>query len=490
MPNMLSNGEPLEDVNDDLVTCRDCGDEHEQDHAIDGDSVCEDCFSSYYMCEDCEGMVHADDTTSVNGRIICDHCIGNYSSCSSCDEYVADGDSVTIGWDTVVCETCLSDYYSYCDGCDEYYYSYDGDRCCTSDCDCESPRQLFSFPANGGEDTIEQDERVKITLAAGIISAEGLEKIYQLVRDAGAARYRERVAELAAEGKTVYDLPGDDEVWTTHEAWNSLAADVVADDSKIGNEWQGQRGNYTRRLRRYAHQTYKISLPDSLITEVGNVARAQSMGTDVEVEFTRDLNMSASDFYHEASCWWSDYSESRCSLKSNGGIGMRSFGTTTYPIYGYQTGPWKNPSYAFQRMHVEIGQQVSHDVVTGRAWVMPVNLGDEYDGRDYDYSINQWVTKKMRKWEPTFDSTTPDGYVVFNGYGALSDYAPARIVAEMTGMTYRKVGFDCEPMYVNNGGYLVTSQEIMDTLSDEINIAINTEIHSNLHQKELTANAA
>jgi len=59
---------------------------------------------------------------------------------------------------------------------------------------------------------------------------------------------------------------------------------------------------------------------------------------------------------------------------------------------------------------------------------------------------------------PTFDTETPAAFVVFNGYGDLGGYAPARIMSHMAGMTYRKITFDAQPMYVNPGapgvGYL------------------------------------
>ena len=494
MPTMLANGEPIEvDANADTAECYDCGDVVERDTTTDvnGDPRCESCYGEYYVCEDCDDVTHADDVTSVNDgdRHVCDGCASNYSTCDSCSTTVPDDDAIAVAYSGTCCMSCYENGYAhYCDSCGGYYWDDDG-PCCHRDCDCEAPRQRFAFPANGGEDTIENDERANVTLAAGIITSEGLGKIRRLISDLGSSLYREARDAYEADGGNAFDAPRDWDGFAIRSNYQLLASDVTESDS-IGNEWTNGRGNYTRRLRRHAHQNYKISLPDALITEVGNIARAQSMGTDVAVEFTRDLNQSADDFYHSDSCWWSDYSESRCSLKSNGGIGMRTFGTQTYPLYGYQTGPWADGNHAFKPKWTEMGVQVDENIVTGRAWVMPVNLGPETEGREYDYSTGQWATKMVRKWEPTFDSTTPDGYIVFNGYGDLSDYAPARIVAEMTGLTYRKVGFECDPMYVNNGGYLVTSKTIMDTLADDVHITINADTHSNLHQREMTANAA
>ena len=92
----------------------------------------------------------------------------------------------------------------------------------------------------------------------------------------------------------------------------------------------------------------------------------------------------------------------------------------------------------------------------------------------------------MRKTEsgdlvPTFNTETPDAYIVFNGYGELSGYAGARIVASMNGMTYRKIDFSAEPMYVNNAsGYLVAPEEIAKDYTDG-SITMYPDSHSNLY---------
>lgn len=478
---LLENGEPITELDDDatdLSTCRDCSDEMDPNEVeineIDGDPVCPSCYDNYVSCNDCSDLVHTDDAHTVNGDdLVCDSCNDNYYECDSCNERIHGDYTCTVGYDGTACESCRDNYYSFCDGCGEYYSNDDG-PCCSRDCDCVAPGQSFVFPIEGGASSIRNDERYAISLAAGVISAEALEKIQRLIRDAG----RKIFNEARAAG------PASDEDYTAARGLY-YAYDYVAGNfaDSIGPEWQGRRGNFTKRLSRFAYNAKKISLPPTLISEIGNVARAQSNGTDVSVEMTRDLNQSPEDFFHSESCWWTDYSESRCALKNNGGIGMRTFGEVTYPEYGYQHGPWKHD---YGRGYVEIGMTKRSDVVTGRAWVMPVRRGDEIDQRWYDYNAGEWTTRKVRLWEPTTDTVNPDGYIVFNGYGALSDYAPARIVAQMTGMTYRKVGFECDPMYVNNGGYLVTSEAIASEVDDNTMISLSVDTHANLYNREMT----
>jgi hypothetical protein len=226
-----------------------------------------------------------------------------------------------------------------------------------------------------------------------------------------------------------------DSFYEERSKWFDLASGL---EDALGGQWQTKEGNYTKRLSKLAYKSHGLKIPPAVLSQVGCIARDNSTGVDFAIEVTRDLNLSAEEFYHEDSCWWQSYSESRCSLKSNGGIGMRTFG-----------GPYGE--------------------VRGRAWIMPLRLVD-----------GELVA--------TFDSLTPDGFMVFNGYGDLSGYTPARIVSHMAGMTYRKISFDCSPMYVNNGsGYLVTSEEIANQYATKGRLTLNASVHSNLHHKEEVA---
>lgn len=476
---ILENGQDAEEL--EQVECRDCCDMIDADAAseIDGDNVCDSCYDNYGSCSNCSDMTHHDDLrTTVDGEV-CDSCYDDYYECASCAEVVHSDYVAHVRGDSV-CEGCRDNYYSWCEYCDEYYLSDDG-PCCNVDCGCEAPRQSFTFPALGGTAAIANDERHDVKLEAGVISPEGMRKIGKAIRSTGAELVDAALAERGP-GVRLYSLANDDPIVALHQVWSRLSMDF--DESpEVGNTWAGERGNFTKRLSRYAYSVHKISLAPGLVSEIGNIARANSVGSDVSIEMTRDLNQSASDFYHEDSCWWTEYSESRCALKSNGGIGMRTFGPVEYPEYGYQHGPWAND---YGRAYVQIGVQ-TYDTVTGRAWVMPVRIDGDIDNQTYDYNRGKWVNITGPRWVPTFDAEAADGYIVFNGYGELSDYAPARILAQMTGMTYRKVGFSCGPMYVNNdSAFLVTSKDVADALDDNVNIHLDVDTHSNLHNRELT----
>jgi hypothetical protein len=68
--------------------------------------------------------------------------------------------------------------------------------------------------------------------------------------------------------------------------------------------------------------------------------------------------------------------------------------------------------------------------------------------------------------EPTDDAIRAHAYVVYNGYGDLSGYEPARMVAYLTGRTYAKIELYITGQYVNgNKGFLVADQATCDAIA-------------------------
>jgi len=333
------------------------------------------------QCDDCSTHVWQDDATWVrSGKTVCEDCRCEYDMCVSCEEYFW---SCNTRWDdngNAYCSPCFDETHIYCGHCEEYYH-VDSDHDFEHEeenCDCEAPHLRFTFPANG-HGTIAQDERLTVELPAGTIDSVGMGKIADLLR------------------VSFYNINSDGRYYV---------GPVL---EEVGDTWQTKRGNFTRRLSSAFHKAGGFKLPDHVISEVGNLARAHSStGASWAIEVTRDLNLSAEDFYHGSSCWWQSYAYSRCALKSWGGIGLRTFDT--------------------------------HGNVTGRAWVQPVKVNDGHVCA-------------------THDATGADGYIVYNGYGALDGYVASRIIAHLTSKTYRKIGFNVDRQYVNgNTGFLVADE--------------------------------
>jgi hypothetical protein len=376
-------------------------------------------------CEDCQEALRADAAESIDGGYACTSCYeDNYRSCDDCGVVTASDNMTYTMSDYSVCQRCSDNNYEYCEDCDGYYHESDSSEHRHGGCDCESPAQHFAM-RNDGEAPLNQDERVTVALPSGVISAEGVQQIARLIADQGYSLKIDWDADYEARQPIIEE----------QAKWWTFSREI---ETSLGAEWQTREGNYTKRLSKLAHKNFGLKIPPAILSQIGNIGRDNSQGVDFEIEITRDLNLSAEEFYHEDSCWWQSYSESRCSLKTNGGIGLRTFGQ-----YGD---------------------------VQGRAWIMPLKLDEQGE------------------LHATFDSMTPDAFMIFNGYGDLSGYAPARIVAHMAGMTYRKVSFDNSPMYVNNSsGYLVANEEIADKFHKRGRVSLHTATHSNLYHTEQAA---
>lgn len=367
-------------------------------------------YDDIYHCHDCGVPEHVDESyyvTDIESRV-CESCFGDYYTCDYCEESYRNTTTNHYGRET--CNYCLSEHFTYCGDCGGYVRNDDSDHYHDDDDCCEAPRQLFSM-RNDGHESLSNDTRVTVALPAGTISPEGLTRIGHLLR---------------GEAETTDDY--DESVRMRSLSWQL---------DQLGDRWQAKDGNYTKRLSRLAYKSFGIKLSPEIVSAVGNIAREHASNSpEYHVEVTRNLNLSAADFYHEGSCWFGrgEYAVSRCALKTSGGLGLRTFGD-----YG----------------------------VTGRAWVMPLRLNDDDNLR------------------PTCDTLTPDAFVVFNGYGALEGYAPARIVAHMAGWTYRKISFECEPMYVNNStAYLIAPEHIAEEFSDDGRLYLTVDQHSNLYETE------
>jgi len=180
--------------------------------------------------------------------------------------------------------------------------------------------------------------------------------------------------------------------------------------------WQTAKGNFTKRLGKLLLETRSVKLTEEFMAEIGNIARQYTAETRTfKVEFTRNINRPASAFAHRESCWWSSHWQSRCQFKNLGGMGIRTFN--------------------------------SQDKVSGRCWLIPLEIANS-----------------GRIWQPSFKSNS-DAYIAFNAYG--HELMPfSRMVAQLTGKSYRKVELNGSRMYINGHvGVLIASQEVCDANS-------------------------
>lgn len=326
--------------------------------------------------------------------------------------------------------------YLYCDSCSVYFprerarHHSHNPRTCT----CESPQRDFKV-RNGGR-RVKNDSSFTVSIPAGEISDEGFGQMASYLRTWAAREFRiSRVVYYHSEY-----TPAELKKIASNNDWNAMSYRL----SELGDKWQTKRGNFTKRLSQFAHKEYKIKVPPEVLSQIGTIGREHSQGTDYRVQVTRNLNLPREEFAHSGSCWWSEYAQSRCAFKSSGGFGLRSFGEAS----------------GRRKRRVE-----------GRAWVMPLKRSGNGNGL-----------------VPTFTTDTPDAFVVFNGYGNLDGYTGARLVSQMYGMTYRKISFECSPMYVNScAGYLVAPEELASHYTDG-RLYLEVQQHSDLFNQEQAAN--
>lgn len=367
---------------------------------------------SCVVCHRCDELFWEDDTTTIaSGDQVCDaHCIDYYTECSSCEEFYSETTTVDR---REYCESCLSEECGYCDRCNSWVedttsvgdYNYCTPCLRNNFTYCDDCEEWFSDDEDHGH--AEPGCDCYAPHPSFTFPADGH----------GVIEQDERLTVELPKG--TIDTEGIARIKTllTNKLGWERGYEIGAALEEIGPIWQTKRGNFTRRL---SSALFKrgIKLDPVTVSEVGNIAQAHSsQGATWHIELTRDLNLPAEAFYHDDSCWWQSYSASRCALKNWGGIGMRSY----------------------------YGPEAYSDNPSGRIWVQPLA------------KIND------RLW-PTHDALHADAYVVFNGYGDLSGYIAARIIAHLAGRTYRKVDLHSDPQYINGDvGYLVADEATCET---------------------------
>lgn len=411
---------------------------------------------SIRRCAYCNNFKLAGETKkSDDGYDVCESCIKRYSFIilPCCDKLSRNNPVRILDSDERICNRCAAKRrLYYCGHCQAY--STDQNHYHPRGCQCESPQAEFVVG------NVAQNTRTTISLPAGEISEQGISLIQQ------------QTLRLSV------DLKVRDDIYLS----------IIP---SLGIKWQTKEGNFTKRLSRAVFNKHKVKIPADVLERIGQIAGEHSKGAgELHLEVTRDLNGSPASFGNEGSCWWQSYTASRCTLKSNGGFALRTFGAA-------------NKS------------NKDGKAVLGRAWVLalkkeqyipgaPAKPGEPIKGHclcepcttGYTKALKAYVKKLATYNEavaegpkptvrlvPTFDTQSAVAYLVFNGYGNLSGYIAARALSQMTGWTYRKTGFTTAQMYINAGGYLVTSEDIATTFTDA-SISMKLTTHSDLFTKE------
>lgn len=122
-----------------MAICYHCGCEitSENEHFVDGNYYCDDCYnddSIIIHCEHCGSAILVENAIESCDGYICDECRQwDYIECVDCGALVSYSDSYSVrGLDGYVCNVCI-DSYCYCDNCDTYVTNDEWDdesECC------------------------------------------------------------------------------------------------------------------------------------------------------------------------------------------------------------------------------------------------------------------------------------------------------------------------------------------------------------------------
>jgi hypothetical protein len=370
--------------------------------------VCTVCVQErFFGCEHCGAFKHRDERQELRSVNICKTCW------------------VIVGPTWLICTGCGGEYRM--SGAREYHHygafwvdspgreevsrTTEGALFyCTR---CRAPERSkckprvpeFDFPVLclGPDEKIHSDEIKELTVGGGDVTEGGLTAIRNLVS-------------IRTAGPVIDPTTGRQQGIHLHE--------LMTDD--FDRRWQTVEGNMPKRLAKLLFVQRHMKLTEELMSEIGNLAKQYTSrpGTH-RVSLTRNLNGSKSEFVNENSCWWTDYWYSRCTLKSMGGLGVRLWETRpTFNARGTVSG--------------------SKEFPIGRAWMIPLELLAASNPEKYTWG----------RFKPDAPLPAP-AYIIFNAYDGRSSkdraelFDFARIIAQMTGKSYRKVHFRAPHMYLN-----------------------------------------
>lgn len=362
-------------------------------------------------CERCHACVLDDEISSVGDSTWCDSCTRRHAkTCDHCDEtFPSDWLASVHGWGWA-CESCCDRRnFVQCGACAEWWR--------TDDEDIDWYEHIEEYRCAGCAPEVvasrcepkhpDFDFRVNCMPEGKLHSDD----IIDFEMPSGVIGPEG----LRAIAKLLWDARYNDGfcVVSTYDHVRSGVVDP---------HWQTKAGNFTKRLAKFALQ-HEEKIPPALLSKIGNVAREHADTIpSYRVAFTRRFDQGAAAFVNEDSCWWGSEWHSQCRFKAAGGLAIRTFD--------------------------DDGEAIN------RAWIQPLEI----------------LESQGRHFLTPSDDSMGEAFVLFNGYGPDAGYPLARLVAQMNGLSYRKVEFDGEGIWVNGGsGYLVADVAICD-LVDSVRI--------------------
>ncbi len=370
-------------------------------------------------CESCESLEDYKDQFSthnlMNGdTILCRSCESSIDTCFHCSSRYMDGDAFEYGGESFCSGDCVDEYF-HCENCEAMYSREDmyGEGYC-SDCYDEKSDKSECLPrypsiiligAKGAK--LESGVYHKVEVPCGDVSTEAQSEILRAMESAGLRLDR-------TEGKYPFR-----KYFTIREEIEWVATT--------------RRGALPKRIAKWQAYHYSTKIDTALRSKIGDiVAQGTSKHKDYEIMFDPDLNKDECYFVNSGSCWWGDWSKSRCWMKDNGGVGVLIKTQYDGCIYGHSE----------------------------RLWLQPIKKSEKH--------TTGWSLDGKSKITPE----TP--ILLFNHYGRLQAPTAVRIVATLLGRTYEKVELSAnDAAYINHGSGYVLFLPKQSSLFESGNIAIS-----------------
>jgi hypothetical protein len=113
--------------------------------------------------------------------------------------------------------------------------------------------------------------------------------------------------------------------WGKYDIFNIPPLEVFR---RLAWRWGHPDGTFTQRLTKAIKAAWDLNIPESILTQIGNLARNDSIqASEVHFDITQNLNWKNGDFGDSGSCFWSGRKEIRSAMEKEGNFyAIRIFG--------------------------------------------------------------------------------------------------------------------------------------------------------------------
>lgn len=122
-------------------------------------------------------------------------------------------------------------------------------------------------------------------------------------------------------------------LWTEKGDWSDTYQFTPPLPQNFDFIWLNDDGKLTTRISHYYYKQFNIKLPASILTEIGNIARAHTLTSETfRFEFVNRIDWEDGDFGDDGSCYWGSNAGAREMIQDNGALAIRFYDADGYGI--------------------------------------------------------------------------------------------------------------------------------------------------------------